>query len=372
MRPVRCSTQTTRPPGRSSSACAAVTSRSEKSPVRGSSPVRSTTSTDRPSPALHGPVGRDHGPALGQGERRAGRDQHHRGPVTPAPLDHDVDGGPGRGPLLPVGLVVGVEHHRRRQTSDRRPGGGPGPHGHAAAPPRRRPSRPAARPRARPPSAAGSARCSARGREAATTSTPSGPVRLTSSRTSSDESSAGARRTTAGARTGQGGVDQRHRPAPGEAGGVGGRRCGPEVPHHPGRRCRAQEGGHRAGPAPRRPVGQGDHRRRRARRRSTPSSSSGCTPGSGVTSSSTTQAADPPAVEGDAHPAAHPDRRGQGSRHRVVEAPVDGRDVGHDPDDPGTGPARSPPPPAAAVGSGSPVRGRAPASGRPPGRCPPR
>ena len=94
----------------------------------------------RPPPALHGAVGGHEVASLGEGERRAGRDEYHRGSVAAPALEHDIDRGPRRGPLLPVRLVVGVEHHRRRQVLDRRPGGGPGPHGDATTATRGRPT----------------------------------------------------------------------------------------------------------------------------------------------------------------------------------------------------------------------------------------
>ena len=87
----------------------------------------------RPPPPLDGPVGGDQVPSLGHRHRRARRDQHHRGAVPTAPLDHHVHRRPGRRALLPVGLVVGVEDHGGPQPVRSGPRPRPG-----CRPPRRR------------------------------------------------------------------------------------------------------------------------------------------------------------------------------------------------------------------------------------------
>ena len=316
MRPVRLSTQTTRPPGRSSSAWAAVASRSENSPVRGSSPVRSTTSTTgQPRRSTARSVVTSGRPSVSASGGH-GLHQHHRGPVAAAPLDHHVHRRPGRGPLLAVGLVVGVEHHGGAQPVDRgpgrrpgsrpsrtrrRPGGGPvvGQQGHRHAG-----ARAAARPGARPG-------CGT----AATTRTPSGPIRWTSSSTSRVVSSAGARRTTDGPPAGQ----RRRRPGPPSrrrARRAAGhrRRCrrrGPRTHPRAGTPCPGTTTPARPTATP--PTRPGPPPPAAGRARSSAARSSGCTPGSGVDVVLDHPGGHPSAVQRDADPAAHGRRRRPGA-----------------------------------------------------------
>ena len=195
-----------------------------------------------------------------------------------------------------------------------------------------------------------SATCTAPRREGASTRRPSLPSRWTASLTSSEASSAGPRRTTAGIPLGQGVGDEGHRSAPGRgrdaAPGRGrdaapgtrrahrprGRGRAPAGPDHPGRRRRAQQGRQWTGPAPGGPFGQGHHGRRGA-----VAARAGQRLDRHTGRSRHTvlhhPAADPAPVEVDAHPAAHPDLGVERGRHRVVEPPMDGRHVGHHPDD---------------------------------------
>ena len=81
----------------------------------------------RPAPALDAPgTWSPAGPPSVRATGGQGDDQQHRAPVPSAPLDHDVHRRPGGRPLLAVGLVVGVEHHRRRPAGDRAPRPRPG------------------------------------------------------------------------------------------------------------------------------------------------------------------------------------------------------------------------------------------------------
>ena len=88
---------------------------------------------DGPAPAFHRPGGGQDGPPLGQRHRGTRADQGHRYALTPAALHRHVHGRPGGGPLLPVGLVVGVQNHHRPQSPAGGPGPGPGPDHHAPA-----------------------------------------------------------------------------------------------------------------------------------------------------------------------------------------------------------------------------------------------
>ena len=90
----------------------------------------------RPSPTFDRPVGGDQPAGFQEGHRRAGRHQHHRRPVPSAALDGHVDRRPGGRALLPIRLVVGIEHHHRGDPREWGPGGGPGPDHHPL--PRRR------------------------------------------------------------------------------------------------------------------------------------------------------------------------------------------------------------------------------------------
>ncbi len=218
----------------------------------------------RPAPALEGPLGGDQPAALGEHQRWAGRDQHHRGAVAPAPLEHHVDGrprgrrappgGPRRGrpaPRRPTGASIGaqaaarvptVTHPPRRaaaQSSGSRATGTPDgaqPDGQVLGPDARGGHHQHAvghRCGGRPPGSAGSSRGPGPGGPRPTPP----PARASSTRATD--------------------------PPPGESTGTGrGGGAGPRARTTRGRRGRAEEGRDGTGPPPRRPFGQGDHRRR--------------------------------------------------------------------------------------------------------------
>ena len=182
MRPVRLRMHTTRPSGRSSTGCNNRARRSENSPVRGSSPVRSTTSTMGQPRRSRDRVGGHHRGPFGQRQRRARRDQHAPGrrgagparsrrppPTRSAPAP---PGRPRRGRRAPPPLrsrSIGAQAPARDPTTDTRarrgllplvgqqgrrdPGAGP----------------------------AGSASWAARARDGASTSRPRPPIRWMSS-----------------------------------------------------------------------------------------------------------------------------------------------------------------------------------------------
>ena len=133
MRPVRLRMHTTRPSPCSSSGADRTDQALGEQPGAGIVPGAVDHLDDRPSPTFHR-SGRGHQPvSVCQRHRRARRDQDHRPSVPSAPLDHHVDRRPGRSAFLPVGLIVGVEHHGGPQAIQGGPGRHPGAHHHPAS-----------------------------------------------------------------------------------------------------------------------------------------------------------------------------------------------------------------------------------------------
>ena len=240
-------------------------------------------------------------PALHHG-RRAGRGDDAGAARPPGPFGHHVDRAVGRRALLPVGLVVGIEHECGRQLGKRGPGRGPAPDHDRPTGARRGPVR---RGRIAPPDQA--------------PAEPLGPA----DRGNQDEHPAGPGHDLGSVDHRQHQVDQiggrrdpQHggcppppparatmssktsarqgppvaatarppppTPAPAPA-PAGNRRTGPR------RRRHAEEERDRAGPAPGRPLGQLEDRGRRAPARPALQRRGARRPRAGVTSSSTTQ-----------------------------------------------------------------------------------
>ena len=239
--------------------------------------------------------------------------------------------------------------------------GGPRPSRQAGGPPAPR-RRAAGRPGARPGRAT-----------AVTTRTPSAPMRWTISRTTRLESRAGARRTTDGPPPSRASSTERHRPTAGRVDGD--RRCRAAA----ARGCATTRDGEavprndETGPAHRHAAhsatatsdGGGPRPLETAR-------SSGWTPGSGVTSSSTTQAPTRRPCRGTrtrlpTPTACRPGRAAPSSRSADGWPGRRGRPARCG----GRSPPVMPTPAGGRRRAGRTLRGRAPASGRRPARCPP-
>ena len=312
--------------------------------MRGSSLVRSTTSTTGQPRRSTRPAGGDHRAALGQGHRVGTGETSATGAPSRRP----------RSTTTSTADQVGARSSRyasswaSRTTAARsarqgRPGGGPGADHHAADRARPAPSPRAAGPPSSPDRRSRAASWPARGRGRAPApgrrrAPPGGPAPARR-RTAS---SAGASRTTEAMPSAAPSTPSTSatEPPPGDGGtavggpGAGRRLQAPRTTR--GGDAVPQERRHRPGPAPRRPLGQG-HQPGGGGPVATgarPAAAAG-PPGVGSTWSSTTQP-----------PTRRPwssirtrlptrDVASERSGHGVVEAPVDGRHVGHAPGPPG-------------------------------------
>ena len=331
--------------------------------MRGSSPRPVDHLDDRPAPTLDGPGCGDHRcrPSV-SATRRAGRDQHHRGAVPSAALHDDIHGRPGGRPLLPVGLVVGIQHHRGRavpgigaQAAARVPTTTAAP---AAA--RSQPSGMSATVQPRPPEPAGQlgGPCHRRHQDQDTLAARSGggaPGPPTQRREKGPATRTHRHRD--GPRPARGLVDDLHRRRPRAtpdqvdhprlgADCVAGPASAPlDAPDHPGGDAVPRKDD--SGPAHRHAAHSASRHQPRAavRLRSRRPGLRG-DPGSPRDVVLDHPGPDPSSVELDPDPAAHPEVGVQGRRHGVVEPAVDGRYVRHHPHDPdgrlAAGPAAGP------------------------------
>ena len=371
---MRLSTHTTRPSGRSSSACSASqTLREEPGPGVVPGPVDDLDR--RPAPALDRTGAWSPGAALGHRHAGGRADQHAPVPRPRAPAR------PPRPPPTRSGPAPRGRPRRGRRAPPRPAAARSGPRPRPACRPP--PSQPAAA-RVPPVGQAGhretrlasrAASCSARAGDGTTTSTPAGPTPVDQLGRPAGVG-AGASRITERAPGGRARRPVPPSPRPGEPGGPAGDRrrrpvaaAGDAHDPRPARRCRRTMAAVRPTATP--PTRPAPPRAAAARGRSRRPGGSGSTPGGGVGVVLDHPAADPAPVQGDPDPAAQRTRGVQGGGHRVVEPAVDGRDVRHDPHD--TTGGRAPSTPGRRRRRAERLlRGRAPASGRRPGRCPPR